>query len=207
MKNEDFRLYPEDLMVLRPSTIRKMVFFRRTFIGENYTLVIKPLSIERDVPSIYQWMGHAVVFGLAQPKRTRKELKQHYMEFMESCKGHSLVVFMKSKMIAQIDFFHISYNHIKDHYAVKEEDHGINMLMWPDQSGGTRLPVDILITTLSFLFTLSIDRVIVYSGTENETAGEILSSAGFTFMKPVQLGEGTVNLYSFERNEFFEKYP
>lgn len=206
MKNEHFRLYPPELLVLKSSSIRQMVFFRRTFPENNYTLIIRPLCIDRDVPVIFQWMYDPIIFNLQQPGGTREELSHHYAEFMESGNGYSLVVFMKSRLVAQVDFFHVSSDQIKDHYAAKDGDHGINVLMSPNQKVAPKLSANILITGLAYLFTLSVDRVMVYPDAGNEIANDILTRAGFKFMKQVQLTGKKANLYYFDREEFLKHY-
>lgn len=207
MKNEMNNLYPDEMVRNYFPVLSKMIYHRRSFPGCGYELMIKPLWPERDVKIIHQWAKDPYASQFCWIKGSLQELRRHYEMFMTSGHGYSFMCFMVHRPMAHFDLYHIDDSEIKDLYDAQPDDHWIRIWMAPGRDELPRLSVNVMITCLSYLFTLSIDRVIMDPDVKDEKANKWFKLAGFQFIKKVSMPYRQANLYCYDRNDFLKEYP
>lgn len=206
-ENEDFRFYPPEMLSVNLRDLEKIVFYRKAFPESGYEITIKPLCLNRDIPVIHRWVNEPYAHKYWQMQGDIDGLYEHYKEFLNSGIGYSLMCFLEDKPVAQIDFYDVTADEIKDLYDVMPGDHGIHVLMAPYEKPVPGLSVNVVVTCISFLFTLTIDRIIGEPDAENERANELVKRVGFRFVKQVQMSYKTANLYSYSRKDFLKEHP
>lgn len=206
-ENEFFRFYPPEILSTDLRDFEKIVFHRKRFHQGGEELIIKPLCLDRDIPIIHRWVNEPYAHKYWQMQGGIDELYAHYEKFLDSGVGYSLMFSLKDKPVAQIDFYDVTADEIRDLYDAMPGDHGIHVLMAPYEKPVPRLSANVVITCLSFLFTLSIDRIIGEPDAENERANELVKRVGFRFVKQVQMSYKTANLYSYSREDFLKEHP
>lgn len=207
MNDEIKKLYPNEIVSGHTPELRNMVFYRRSFPDGGYEITVKPLCLERDINIIHQWVNESYALEFWQMQGPVEGLHQHYKKFMASGIGYSLMCFLKHRPIAQVDFYDVTNDEIKDLYNAKPGDHGIHLLMAPYQKPLPRLSTNVMITSLAYLFTLSIDRVMGEPDVRNEKANELVRRTGFRFMKEIRMSYKQANLYYYTREDFSREHP
>jgi hypothetical protein len=207
IENEQFRFYPPEILSLNAPDLEKMVLYRKIFPEQGHEIIIRPLCLERDVKTIHRWINELYAHRYRQMQGGIEELCRHYEKFLDSGNGYSLMCFLRNKPAAQVDFYDVAADEIKDQYDVQPGDHGIHVLMAPYRRPVPPLPANVIITCLSFLFTLSIDRIIAAPDINNKKANALVKSIGFRFMKQVWLSYEPANLYCYNRRDFLREHP
>lgn len=207
LENEDFRFYPSEILSLHKPDLAKMVFHRKTFPEHGYEVIIKPLCLDRDIQTIHRWVNEPYAHRYWQMQGKIEELYLHYEKFLDSGIGYSLICFLRDKPMAQVDFYDVTADEIKDLYDARPGDHGIHVLMAPYQKPVPRLSANVVIACISFLFTLSIDRIIGEPDADNDRANDLVKRVGFRFMKQVQMSYKKANLYCYSREDFLKEHP
>lgn len=176
---------------------------------DNCTIKVKPLSLTRDIPIIHSWvnLGYAKTFW--QMEGPYSKLYQHYEKFIARGLGYSLVFFINDLKtpVGLMDVYLVKYDEIQKHYKCKPEDYGVHILMAPNEKRIPGLTTKVLITGLSFLFTLSIDRIIGEPDIRNKNANDLIKRAGFYFIKEVEMSYKKANLYFCDKQDFLKLYP
>lgn len=135
-----------------------------------------------------------------------EDLYLHYEDFLNAGKGFSLVCFLEDNPVAQIDYYKVSTDEVKEYFDYRETDFGIHLLMGIFHTPVSHLSRDVMITALAFLFTLDIGRVIGEPDALNEKANKLVVDVGFRFIKTIQMSYKTANLYLFDKVDFIKRY-
>lgn len=205
MKNEYQPLYPAGANFLAAEEANKIILFRKRF--QDYELVIKPFSLQRDIALIHRWVNQPYARRYWQMQGPVEQLYRYYETVLNSGAGYSLMVFLEQRPVAQVDVYDVMADEIGKLYEAKPGDHGIHVLMAPNRKPVRNLSTNVMVSCLAFLFTLSVNRVIGEPDAENEKANALVKRVGFRLMKQVKMSYKTANLYSYRREDFLKEHP
>lgn len=198
MKDNAFPFFSEEM--------KNIILFRRKLPEIEKDLIIKPLHLPRDINTIHQWTSQPSAKPFWQMDGPVEDLYTHYELFLNAGTGYSLMCFLEDNPIAQIDYYKVAADEVKEHFDYKETDFGIHLLMGNYSEPIPHLTRDVMITALAFLFTLDIDRVIGEPDAQNEKANKLVVDVGFRFIKTIQMSYKTANLYMFNKADFINRY-
>lgn len=183
------------------------LLFEKAFPEEGYTLGIRPFHLERDAPTVHRWVNMPYARRFWGMQGPLEALRAHYAAFLGSGNGFSLMFFLGSRPVAQIDVYAAVTDEIRDHYDARIDDYGIHVLMGPHRRPIPRLSQHVLLTCLSFLFTLPVGRVMGEPDARNVKANALVRKLGFRFIKQISMSYKTANLYALDRDVFRRRQP
>jgi RimJ/RimL family protein N-acetyltransferase len=198
MRKDNFLHFSEQM--------KDIILFRRNFPETGNELVVKPLHLPRDIHIIHEWVNQPRAKKFWQMEGSVENLYRHYEDFLNAGTGYSLMCFLDNKPVAQIDYYKVAADEVKEHFDYKETDFGIHLLMGNYNQPIAHLTREVMITALAFLFTLDIDRIIGEPDAQNEKANKLVVDVGFRFIKTIQMSYKTANLYMFYKGDFINKY-
>lgn len=186
--------------------MKKIILYHRKPDNGN-EIIIKPLHLPRDINIIHKWANRPKAKMFWQMEGTKENLYQHYEDFLNSGSGFSLMCFLLNKPVAQVDYYKVATDEVKEHFDYRETDFGIHLLMGSYKKPIAHLGRDVMITALAFLFTLTdIERIVGEPDARNEKANKLVVDVGFRFIKTIQMSYKTANLYLFDKTDFIKKY-
>ncbi|HET7115475.1 MAG TPA: GNAT family N-acetyltransferase [Hanamia sp.] len=186
--------------------MKDIILFSRKLPTIGNELVVKPLHLPRDIHIIHQWVNQPRAKQFWQMEGSVENLYRHYEDFLNAGNGYSLMCFLDNKPVAQIDYYKVAADEVKEHFDYKETDFGIHLLMGNYNEPIPHLTRDVMITGLAFLFTLDIARIIGEPDARNDKANKLVVDVGFRFIKTIQMSYKTANLYMFDKTDFNKKY-
>lgn len=186
---------------------QNIVLFQKNY--RDYSIRVKPISLTRDILIIHSWVNMDYAKTFWQMEGPYEKLYQHYEKFINDGHGFSLVFFINDMKtpVGLIDVYLARYDEIGKHYECGAEDYGLHILMAPKKIRIPGLTTNVLLTGLSFLFTLSIDRIIGEPDTGNKNANDLIKKAGFRFIKEVEMSYKKANLYFCDKKDFLREHP
>jgi len=185
--------------------MKDIILFRRK-LPDGKELIIKPLHLPRDINMIHKWVNRPEAKTFWQMDGSIEDLYRHYEEFLNAGTGYSLMCFLDDKPVAQIDFYKVATDEVKEHFDYKETDFGIHLLMGKYNTPVADLTRNVMITALAFLFTLDIGRVVGEPDARNTKANKLVMDVGFNFVKTIQMSYKTANLYLYDKADFISRY-
>ncbi|MGN6539849.1 MAG: GNAT family N-acetyltransferase [Ginsengibacter sp.] len=186
--------------------MKDIILYKRKVPETGNELVIKPLHLPRDIHIIHQWVNSPRAKQFWQMEGSIQKLYRHYEDFLNSGTGYSLMCFFAGKPVAQIDYYKVAADEVKDHFDYRETDFGIHLLMGNYMESISHLTRDVMITALAFLFTLDINRIAGEPDERNDKANKLVVEVGFRFIKTIQMSYKTANLYLFDKADFINRY-
>lgn len=193
------------LPVLHNRKKKNIELFKRNF--EDYTITIKPFSLIDHLDILYDWVNREYAKKFWGMHGSKKELYQHYDEFLESGRGYSLLFFIGKKPVAFVDYYQVQEDEVIKFYDFKESDFGIHLLMAPISGAPiSELSKNVMITCLSFMFNLNVDRVIGEPDINNKPANELVKKVGFRFLKEIEMSYKKANLYYYNKADFIAEH-
>lgn len=198
MSKNDFLHFSEQM--------KNIILFKRKLPGTTNELVIKPLHLPRDIDIIHQWVNQPRAKQFWQMEGSVEDLYLHYEDFLNAGTGYSLMCFLEDRPIAQVDYYKVTTDEVKEHFDYRETDFGIHLLMGTYHSPVSHLSRDVMITALAFLFTLDIGRIIGEPDAHNTKANKLVKDVGFNFIKAIQMSYKIANLYLYEKADFMSRY-
>ncbi|WP_346239590.1 GNAT family N-acetyltransferase [Niabella insulamsoli] len=176
--------------------------YRKEFSDKQITL--KPLHLTRDIKTIHKWVNKPYAQTFWQMQGSIEILYAHYEKLLQSGKCYSLMAFLKDKPVAQIDYYATRFDEIYDLYEYEDNDYGIHLLMGPNKSAIKNLTPDVMVTALSFLFSIGIQRIMGEPDAANEKANKLVQKVGFRFIRQIQMSYKTANLYEYRKEAFLK---
>lgn len=198
MSNNQFLYFSEPM--------KDIILFRRKLPGTGKALVVRPLHLPRDIHIIHRWVNQPRAKQFWQMDGPVQDLYRHYELLLNAGSGYSLMCFLEDKPVAQVDYYKVATDEVKEHLHYRETDFGIHLIMGNYEEPVAHLTREVMITALGFLFTLDIDRVIGEPDVRNEKANKLVTDVGFRFIKTIQMSYKTANLYLFDKADFIKRY-
>lgn len=186
--------------------MKEIILYKRKMPETGNDLVIKPLHLPGDIGIIHQWANSTRARQFWQMEGPVEKLYRYYEDFLNSGKGYSLMCLLLDKPIAQIDFYKVATDEVKEHFDYRETDFGIHLLMGNYDKPVSHLTREVMITGLAFLFTLDIDRIFGEPDALNTKANKLVIDVGFRFIKTIQMSYKTANLYCYNKTDFVNRY-
>lgn len=186
--------------------MKEIIFYRSKLHKIEKDLIIKPLHLPRDINTIHQWVNQAYAKAFWQMDGPVEGLYRHYEDFLNAGTGYSLMCFLEEKPVAQVDYYKVSVDEVRNHFDYRETDFGIHLLMGKSNSPVADLSRNVMITALAFLFTLDIGRVIGEPDALNVKANKLVEDVGFRFIKPIRMSYKTANLYIYDKADFMDRH-
>lgn len=167
------------------------------------------MCLSRDMRTIHKWVNLDYAKRFWQMDYTYGKLYKHYEAFLDRRVGGSLTFFMdnRKRPLALMDFYQVIVDEIGSFYEAGPEDVGIHFLMAPIKKKVPGLSRNVLLTGLSYLFSLGVERIVGEPDARNEKANQLVTSVGFTFIKEIQMSYKRAHLYLYERNDFLKDHP
>jgi RimJ/RimL family protein N-acetyltransferase len=206
-ENKETTTYPAALLNFRSGYLENIILYRKYFADFGYTIIMKPFSLRRDITRLHHWVNSPYALEFWQMQGTIPQLYKHYEQFLQSGNGYSFLFFIGKKPVGLIDFYYALSDEIKTHYNAGINDYGIHVLMAPPGKKVIRgLSVNMVITCLYYLFTLSVERIIGEPDIKNEKANRLVKRVGFRLIKEVQLSYKKANLYWYDKTDFQKEH-
>lgn len=183
---------------------KEVILFRRKFAETE--IILKPLHLSRDIKTIHKWVNMPYAKEFWQMAGSIGELYTFYEKLMQSGKAYSLVAFLNNTPVAQIDYYDVPFDEVKNFYDYKENDHGIHLLMAPNKLPVKSLTPHVMITALAFLFSLGIPRIMGEPDAANEKANKLVQKVGFSFIGQIKMSYKVANLYQYTQEDFLRKH-
>ncbi len=186
---------------------RKIVLYKKDFGG--YVIKVKPLCLTRDIRPIHQWVNMEYTKTFWQMDWPYAKIYHHYRCFINSGLGYSLMFFIDDikRPVALMDCYLAHADEVGKLYEVAPEDFGVHMLMAPQKNKISRLSTNVMITGLSFLFSLGVERIIGEPDARNSSANELVKRVGFRFVKEIEMSYKKANLYFCDKKDFLKEHP
>ena len=198
MNDNEFPFFSEQM--------KDVILFRRKLPVIEKELVIKPLHLPRDINVIHQWVNQPYAKAFWQMDGPIEALYHHYENFLSSGTSYSLMCFLDNQPVSQVDYYKVSVDEVRNHFAYEETDFGIHLLMGKYNSRVADLSRNVMITALAFLFTLDIGRIVGEPDALNLKANKLVEDVGFRFIKAIQMSYKTANLYLYDKTDFMNRY-
>lgn len=186
---------------------RQIILFQKNC--GHLTIKVKPLCLTRDIRPLHRWMNMEYAKLFWQMNWPYSKLYKHYEWFINSGIGYPLMFFINNKIrpVALMDVYLARKDEVAQHYDAGAEDFGVHLLMGPNNKRIPALTTNIMITGLSFLFSLGVERIIGEPDVNNKNANALVKRVGFKWIKQIELSYKTANLYFCEKKEFLKAHP
>lgn len=177
---------------------RKVVLHVQPFA--HYSLEIRALSLTRDIPVIHKWVNMDYAKAFWQMQGPYKEFYHHYEKFLSGGLGSSIVFFFPGDInpVAQMDFYNAQLDEVGAMYESQPDDIGIHLLMGPNTKRVKGLTTSVMVSGISYLFSIGAKRIIGEPDVNNVNANQLVKRLGFQLVKRVQLSYKSANLYLLE---------
>lgn len=182
-------------------TIQNIVFSRTI---ENFgTIHLRYLDFDSDIYTIHQWVTNPYAKYWGMLDSTLAEVQSEY-ETLVSRKDYDVFVGVYNGVpIFLMEKYKASTDRVAEHYAVKDTDYGMHILVAPSEEKITGFTWNVFSTVLEYFFQLpEVERVVVEPDVRNEKIHRLNKKAGFVYQKEIELPEKTAALAFCEAEDY-----
>jgi hypothetical protein len=175
----------------------------RNFPQHNFSVSLRPLCLDTDLPIIYKWVNQEYIKGFWPMNGPIQELGQTYSYIMESDFAQSFIALVNDVPTCQVDIYHALQDEASLYYEARPGDYVIHLLMASPNLVIPNLSLSILQACLSHFFSYpEVKRVIAEPDTENEQDNKLVAKAGFRLLQKVSMSYKVANLYTCTKENF-----
>ena len=174
-------------------------FFEKKYNGKSFYI----RSMQNcDIEMIHSWVNMPYAHRFWQMQGSLKELADHYFRQKEENRVSTFILCYELKPIALFEVYQVLSSELSLKFEAGVGDYGLHLLMAPHtellslKRVISKISRESLRTILEMLFSFSsVKRVFAEPDIENTHAHRLAESAGFTFIKDIQLQDKKAKLY------------
>ncbi|HLP37720.1 GNAT family N-acetyltransferase [Lacibacter sp.] len=186
---------------------RTETLFGRTFDSSLSVIELRSLDLQKDLPTIYNWVHQPYAKKFWQMNIGLAELEAFYLSVLKRADTHSIVASYNNQLVAQIDLYHAPFDEVGKCYPATMNDYGLHFIMAPVSERIPSFSTIVFSAAVEFLFGFScVHRVVGEPDSCNVKANELVQRAGFRFQQQIVLPDKVANLYFCDHSSFILPY-
>ncbi|MHA4808800.1 GNAT family N-acetyltransferase [Flavitalea flava] len=170
-----------------------------TYLPEKkITVSARPLSLEGDIPVIYNWLKNEVGGPLKAGKNPPAEFLETYALMQESSCAQSFIGEINTLPVCLLEVFKVREDMISLYYEARPGDYGLRLTMAPlvVQDHAFAL-IEVFVSY--FLSFPEVNRIVAEVDPDKDWINSLFPKAGFRFSHQIDLSYKTANLYMLSR--------
>lgn len=191
----------------------EICLYRKSFARMQMCLVAMDCNVH--ISFMHNWANQWYATKYWQMQSEYPSFLTHYQDKMKSLWEQVVIVYLDKHPIAQIEIYLAQKAPISTFIQATKNDFGFHLLMAPYRDliqhfGKTTkgLSQEVIHCLLEYLFyNCKANRVFAEPDIQNVAACHLAESSGLTYLKDIELPDKTAKLYSYEYQDFIQKYP
>jgi acetyl CoA:N6-hydroxylysine acetyl transferase len=193
-------------LFIKPLYDPSFILFSKLIKKLDCTLSFRSCNLRTDVDLIYEWVNLEYALRFWQLDGERSRVYNIYYNIQRNSHAHSFIGLLNNEPICQIDIYRVLYDEIHQYILADKNTCGFHLLMAPNEKPIHGLTAQIVQTFLEYYFSFP-EAVIMYGEPDvnNIRSNRLLQELGFKLIQAISMSYKTANLYSINKNQFYEK--
>lgn len=152
------------------------------------TFVLRPLKLETDIDTIYEWVTKPYAKYWGMLSATKEDVYNAYEELERNPHHYTYIGLLNNSPVFLMERYKASEDIIANHYSAELNDYGMHVLVAPVRKKIPQFTWHVFSTIMDYFFSLPyVGRVVVEPDVNNEKIHLLNKKAGFVYQKEIEL--------------------
>lgn len=176
--------------------------------GSGRTVSLRPVCLQDDFDSLYDWMHQAHVIPNWRLNKSREELFKHFSKALRDHHQSLFIILIDGEEIGYAETYHAVRDRLANFCKVRANDYGLHLLIGRAAALGKGYCEPVLCALTDYLFVhYHAGRVLVEPNREVRQLTILERKLGFANLGEVKLPEKIATLYAVDAAQFYRINP